>query len=204
MVCLVNILLVELFIPSLTLLCNLYELWLFIHFFWSPWPVPSICFFPARFLIIFKLFNIFPFNSNIFFSLLLLRLFSFSSFYFLCPDHSLPMYFISLALLVITRMLQLTLPVLQSPSIFSLLLNAIFSSPLHPWHKRIWSSPAAFTSKIKKGGSEDGSKVPSEPGGGLGSASLCGQGPTRSDARIRCAGYDLRSCIPCLSLALAA
>jgi len=51
---------------------------------------------------------------------------------------------------------------------------------------------------------EGGSKVPSEPGGGLGSASLNGQGPTRSDARTYCAGYDLGSCIPCLSLALTA
>jgi len=67
---LVNILLVGLFIQSLTLLCNLYEFLIMTYylFFLSPPPVLSVCFFPARFLIICKLLNIFPFNSNPFFS----------------------------------------------------------------------------------------------------------------------------------------
>lgn len=84
------------------------------------------------------------------------------------------MCYISLTLLVIIWMQQFFLPVLQSPSTPTLLLNT-FSSLLHPWHKRIWSDPAAFTSKIKKRlewgwvvGGEVGSKILSEPGGGFG------------------------------------
>lgn len=84
------------------------------------------------------------------------------------------MCFISLTLLVIIWMQQFSLPVLQSPSTPTLLLNA-FSSLLHPWHKRIWSGPAAFTSGIKERlewgwvvGGEVGSKISSEPGGGFG------------------------------------
>lgn len=108
---------VECFIWSPTFLCSLCEflIVIFYPFFLFLSSIPSICFFPVRFFLIFKWLNIFPFSSNIF-SLLLLGLFSFSFFYFLCPDYSLPMSFISLALLVIIWMLQLTLPVLQSPS----------------------------------------------------------------------------------------
>lgn len=73
---LVNILLVELFTPSLALLRNLYEFLvvIFYPFVQPPRPVPGMRFLPSRFLIIFNLLNGFPFNSRGFF------LFSFSGF----------------------------------------------------------------------------------------------------------------------------
>lgn len=73
---LVNSLLVELFIQSLALLRNLYEFLIVTcyAFFLSPPPVPSICLFPARFLRIFKLQNIYLLILNAFF------LFLFSDF----------------------------------------------------------------------------------------------------------------------------
>lgn len=46
------------------------------------------------------------------------------------------------------------------------------------------------------GRKEGASKVPSEPGGGLGSASLSGQGPIRSDARLYCVGMIWRAVFP--------